>query len=330
MGSGTDTGGLKVISSDRAAGLMENGWHKADLHVHTCCSFDVLSAASMHPESLFRKGRRNGLDIVTFTDHDTVRANDILGWKREGFVPGVELSIKDPVNVGHTVHINVFGFDREQFMEMERLARERRDIYSLIDYFRSNDLPYIYNHPFWFPRGDRPDLLAVPELVRHFPVVEYNMQDLRQKNLFVMALAQRYGKGMAVTSDSHTGNIGSVYTIARGDTFHEYFSNISKGRSYMVIDEPFRRHLTGELDSWIELAFSRRKDTREEIGFTTGMGQLDKLISLLGSDSLEKNPRMSCTAKSILKHISGSGLPALMYMISKQPQVSRIGRIINA
>ena len=34
----------KLITSERAEELMEEGWRRADLHVHTTCSFDVLPA----------------------------------------------------------------------------------------------------------------------------------------------------------------------------------------------------------------------------------------------------------------------------------------------
>jgi predicted metal-dependent phosphoesterase TrpH len=327
---GKDSSKQEIISSDKAAELVEKGWHKADLHVHTCCSYDVLSAESMHPEKLLQKGRARGLDYITFTDHDTVKAHDIMGWERENLIPGVELSVTDTLNVGHTVHINVFGFEREQYSEFQAMANQENDIYSLIDYFKSNDLPYIYNHPFWFPRGDIPNVPAIPELVRNFPVIEYNMQSLDQKNLLTMELAQKYGKGIAVTTDSHTGSIGKAYTIAKGDTFRDYFSNITKGRSCMVIDQPVLKHITGELDSWIELAFSMGKDIREEVGFTTGMRPFDRLLRFLGSDLLERNPRINNGTRSLLHHISGSGLPALMYMLSKQPHISRISRLINA
>lgn len=327
---GTDPGKQKIISSDKAAELLEDGWHKADLHVHSCCSYDVPPAESMRPESLFWKGKSRGLDFITFTDHDTVKAYDILGWKCPDLTPGVEVSVTDNVNVGHTVHINVFGFDKQQYMEFDQLARKDCNVYSLIDYFKSNDLPYIYNHPFWFPLGERPNIFTIPELARHFPVIEYNMQDLKQKNFFAMVLAQRYGKGMAVTTDSHTGSIGNVYTIAKGDTFQEYFSNISKGRSCMVMDQPIWKHITGEMNAWVELVFSMSKDIREEMGFTTGMGAFDRLLSIMGSDVVERSPRLNSAAKSLIKQVSGSGLPVFLYMISKQPQVSRIGRMIDA
>ncbi|MDW7731197.1 MAG: PHP domain-containing protein [Methanolobus sp.] len=319
----------KIISSERAVELLENGWHRADLHVHTCCSYDVPPARSMHPENLLTKGKSRGLDFITFTDHDTVKAYDLLGWNRTDLTTGVELSINDPENVGHTIHVNAFGFDKQQYREFDLLARKERNIYSVIDYFKSHDLPYMYNHPFWFQHGDRPNILAVPEIAKDFPVIEYNMQDLKQKNLFSMILAQRYGKGMAVTTDSHTGSIGKVYTIAKGEDFNEYFSNIRNGRSYMVMDEPIWKHLSRETSAWIELVFSMEKEIREEMGFTTGVGRIDRIVNLFEKYGLSNHHRFNGAAMNMMQLVSRSGLPVFLYMLSKQPQVSRIGKMVN-
>lgn len=73
----------KLISSERAAELMEEGWKRADLHVHTSCSFDVLPVRDLHPETLYEKALDTGMDYVTFTDHDTIEAYEILGWDRK-------------------------------------------------------------------------------------------------------------------------------------------------------------------------------------------------------------------------------------------------------
>jgi len=124
------------------------------------------------------------------------------------------------------------------------------------------------------------------------------MQDLKQKNLFSMALAHRYRKGMVVTTDTHTGHIGKAYTIAEGEDFHEYFDNIRKGRSYMVMENPSWKHLTQEITSWIELVFSMEKKIREETGFTTGMGKIDGLVSLLDQYGIGHHPRLN---KAIVK-----------------------------
>jgi hypothetical protein len=320
----------KIIASDRATELLENGFCKADLHVHTSCSYDVPASYLTKPENLFQKGLSDGLNFVTFTDHDTAKAYDRMGWNREYLTPGVELSITDMENVGHTVHINAFEFDKGQYAEMETIVQKKQDVYMLLDYFNDNDILNMYNHPFWFKPGEKPNLMAVPELAKNFPVIEYNMQDLKQKNFFSMVLAQRFRKGMAVTTDSHTGRMGRVYTVAEGDTFREYFKNIEKGKSYMMIDEPIWKHISHELNAWIELIFNMEKRMPHEGDYSTGVEVVDRAVSLVCGENRDKHPHICNMTMHLAQQFFGSGLPFLLYRISKQPQVSRIGRVVNS
>ncbi|MEZ5334806.1 MAG: PHP domain-containing protein [Methanolobus sp.] len=325
-----DTTKQRIIPSGKAEELLENGWRKADLHVHTSCSYDVPASMFTKPQNLMRKALADGLDFVTFTDHDTVKAYDIMGWNREDLTTGVELSITDTENVGHTVHINAFDFTKGQYAEIELIVSKEQNIYSLIDYLKGNDIPYTYNHPFWFKPGEKPNIRAVTELVKHFPVIEYNMQDLSQKNFFTMVLAQRYKKGMAVTTDSHTGRIGRVYTVAEGDTFREYFKNIERGRSYMMIDEPIWKHISHELHAWVELIFNMEKRMPYEGDYSTGVEVFDRVVNLVGGENRTKHPHIYNMTMYAAQQFFGSGLPFLLYRISKQPQVSRIGRVVNS
>ncbi len=318
-----------TINSELAETLLQEGWKKMDLHVHSSCSYDVPPAQAMHPEVLFEKARAKGLDFVTFTDHDTVKAYDLLGWDREGLVPGVEISIKDPENIGHTLHVNVFELDSEEFGELETIANQEHDFKSFVRYLRTHNLPYIYNHPFWFAIGDRPNLRAVPELIKQFPVVEYNMQDLTEKNLITAALARKYGKGLAATTDSHTGGMGAVYTLAKGDSFREYFDNIKNGRSYMVVEGGSWRHLTKELNAWVELVFSMDRNVRREMDFTTNVRTFDRLIGFFANERIREFPRINGLAMRFFQNFSRSGLPAYMYMRSEKSLVSRIEKVVN-
>jgi len=302
---------------------------KMDLHVHSSCSYDVPPAKAMHPEVLFEKARAKGLDYVTFTDHDTVEAYDLLGWDREGLVPGVEVSIKDPENIGHTLHVNVFELDSEEFGELEAIANQEHDCKSFIRYLRVHDLPHIYNHPFWFAIGDRPNLWSVPELIKQFQVIEYNMQDLTEKNLITAALARKYGKGLVATTDSHTGGMGAVYTLAKGDSFREYFDNIKNGRSYMVVEGGALRHLTKELNAWVELVFSMDRNAGGEVGFTTNVRTFDRMIDFFANGKMREFPRINGLAMSFFRNFSRSGLPAYMYMRAEKPLVSRIEKVIS-
>jgi len=318
-----------TISSEVAETLLQEGWKKVDLHVHSSCSYDVPPVQTMHPGVLFEKARSQGLDFVTFTDHDTVKAYDLLGWDREGLVPGIEISISDPENIGHTLHVNVFELDSEEFKELELIANQEHDFKSFIRYLRTHNLPHMYNHPFQFAGGDRPNLGAVPELIKQFPVVEYNMQNLTEKNLIAATLARKYGKGIAATTDSHTGGIGVVYTLAKGETFREYFENVKKGRSYIVVEGGTRQHLTKEWSSWIELVFSMDRQLKKEYNFTTNVWSFDKVISLFLNEKIREFPRINSLAMKFFWNFSRSGLPAYIYAKTEKPLVSRIEEIFN-
>ncbi|MGB9940972.1 PHP domain-containing protein [Methanosarcina sp.] len=318
-----------TVSSEVAETLLQEGWKKMDLHVHSSCSYDVPPVRAMHPAVLFEKARSKGLDFVTFTDHDTVKAYDLLGWEREGLVPGVEISLNDPEHIGHTLHVNVFELDSEEFRELELIANQERDFKSFIRYLRTHDLPHMYNHPFQFAIGDRPNLWAVPELIKQFPVVEYNMQNLTEKNLITAALARKYGKGLVATTDSHTGGMGAVYTLAKGETFREFFENVKKGRSYIVVEGGARRHITKELNSWIELVFTMDRQLREDLSFTTKVPSFDRVISLFANDRIKDFPRINSLAMKFFQNFSRSGLPAYMYIRAEKPMVSRIEKILN-
>jgi predicted metal-dependent phosphoesterase TrpH len=318
-----------TVGSEIAEALSQEGWKKADLHVHSACSYDVPPAHAMRPQTLFEKARSQGLDFITFTDHDTIKAYDLLGWDRKGLVPGVEIAIKDPEKTGHTIHVNVFELDSEEFGELEIIANQEHDIKSFIRYLRTHDLPYIYNHPYWFAIGDHPNLWSVPELIKQFPVIEYNMQDLMEKNLIVSTLSRKYGKGLVANTDSHTGHMGTVYTLAKGETFREFFNNITNGRSYLAIEGGPQRHLTKEINSWVELVFSMDRHIREEMDFTTKVSSFDRLINLFANERVREFPRINHMLKSVFQSFSRSGLPAYMYLRYEKSLVSRIEKSLN-
>ena len=46
-------------------------WYRADLHLHTPASADYFEP-EIHPIDILRKAEQRGLDIIAFTDHNTV------------------------------------------------------------------------------------------------------------------------------------------------------------------------------------------------------------------------------------------------------------------
>ena len=314
--------GLMILSHEQAEIYRKQGWKAADLHVHTLCSPDVIPDRSMHPEVLYHKAKERGMDFVTFTDHDTMRAYDLLTGELDGLVTGVEMRIRDLDLAGHTIHINVFDLSGEQFLELKEIS-EQGDLRSFINYLVKNNLPYIYNHPLWFEHKERPNLAAIPDLVRLFPVLEYNMHRVHRKNEITMALARRYKKGLAASTDSHAGNLGKVYTLSHGDSFREFFENICNGSSYIVVKDLTKLDIIQEMNRWIELIFSPDipGETKE---YSLGVSYLDKIISVLSGETIRSFPWICKTAQRASHKISNSGLPALLYLRSEGAHLPEI------
>jgi predicted metal-dependent phosphoesterase TrpH len=312
-----------MISPERAAELRAEGWKCADLHVHTTCSFDVLPAEDLKPENLYRKALDMGMDFITFTDHDTVGAYETLGWVQEKLVTGVEMTVYDPKRVGHTVHVNVFDFDREEFIEFREIAEREQNIRSFLSYLRKHKLPFFYNHPLWADFHQDPDPETVMELAKHFPVLEYNMHELKPKNELTIALAEKYGKGIAATTDTHTGKLGQVYTLAEGESFREFFGNIEKGRSYIVPEDLTRETLIEEMNEWIDLIFEK-SPRQEKKSFLTGIKSIDTLVKVSTSGILNYSPKLNRTTVNLLYMISKSGLPAFLYLHSEESLAKKI------
>ncbi len=316
----------KLIASEHAKELIDEGWKQADLHVHTNCSFDVLPINELSPESLYEKAFEKGMDYITFTDHDTIDAYEIFGWEHEKLIQGVEMSIYDPEFAGHTLHINVFRFEKEEFYELKEIAEVEHDLKSFIKYLRRHKLPFIYNHPFWFEFHKEPNPAAVPKLARLFPVLEYNMNELKQKNELTIALAEKFGKGIVATTDTHSGNVGKVYTLAKGDTFEEFFRNIEKGKSYIVPENLTREFLVNEMNTWIDMIFDKCQKNMDIKNYLTGIKSLDAMVKISRSNLLNCFPSLNKTTMNLLYMISNTGIPASFYLYSEESLAKQIER----
>lgn len=245
----------QIIDPHEARRLREEGWLAADLHVHSTCSPDVLPSPDFEPETIYQTCRQRGLHYITITDHDCADAFDQIGWQRENLVTGVEVTLNDPIRVGHTIHVNVYDFERWHFHELMKIARFDRNLETFIDFVKDQDLPYTYNHPFWFAQGESPNYRAVEEIIDLFPVIEYNMKRVRKRNLMALWLANKHNKGVIANTDTHIGEMGATYTLAQGETFREYFQNIADGNAYIVPQDMNVKNLNEEVVTWIETLF---------------------------------------------------------------------------
>jgi len=236
---------------------------KADLHLHSNFSYDVLNLPELSPRALYDKAVAKGMGFFCLTDHETMKGYEALRAELEReygdappipLISGVEIKVHDP-KIGHTVHVNVLGLDRK---DLGQLARRRRSMDDFLAYCADHDLYHAYNHPFWFERGERGSLAAVAGLIKRFPVIELNAGRIPQLNRRTLELAQRFGKAVVATSDSHTGQVGKAYTEAPGRTPEEFLRNIRCGAWRAVPHDASFREFMREIRETIDLVFVKQ------------------------------------------------------------------------
>jgi hypothetical protein len=326
----TDNTGPKILDPGEARSFMGLGFQAADLHVHTLYSYDVIPTRQVDPLTLYEKARRLGMTYVAFTDHDTMDAYDAIGWTREGLVPAVEIKILDPLNVGHTVHVNVYTLDRRQFGEVRKIAAEARDIVALTDYLRAEGLPFAYNHPFWHEPDENPNLGAVLEIARLFPVLEYNMGRIARINAQALSLAAKLGKGIQAATDTHVGEIGKAFTLARGDTFKEFFGNIAARKAHLCPADLTLPRLKEETSLRIRRLFDKSVwlHAKETLTMDTGNALLDGIVSQVARDGSSAGVSR-WLLRTAIEVLSSSGLPGSLYLRYQNGLADRVGRLLE-
>ena len=116
------------------AATPELTYRKADLHLHSNFSYDVLNLPELSPRALYDKAVAKGMGFFCLTDHDTMKGYEALRAElaREfgdqppiPLISGVEIKVKDP-KIRHTVHVNVLGLDRRDWGSSARRRRSHR------------------------------------------------------------------------------------------------------------------------------------------------------------------------------------------------------------
>jgi len=320
-----------IVDPNQAVSLLGEGWHAADLHVHTLHSYDVIPTRQVDPLTLYHEARRKGMTYISFTDHDTMAAYDQIGWTREGLVPAVEIKILDARNVGHTIHINVYTLDRRQFHEILEIAEKARDIFMLTGFLREEGLPFVFNHPFWHEPEEKPDFGAVIDIAPLFPVLEYNMGRVSRINKQAVRLADALSKGIVASTDSHIGEIGRAFTLARGNSFKEFFKGIAARESFLCPADLTLSCLKEEVAVRIHRLFDRASwlHAKESLAMDTGNAILDGIIR----SAAQEGSKLSALSRWLLKKtvavLSGSGLPGALYLRGQNGLADRIGRLLE-
>lgn len=304
---------------------------KADLHLHSSYSYDVLNLPELSPRALYDKAVADGMGFFTLTDHETILGIQAL--KKElaaeygekppiPVITGIEIKVRDP-KIGHTVHVNVLGLDQRQMLE---LARRRKSIDRFLEFCQQEDLYHAYNHPFWFERGERGELSTIKALIKRFPIVEMNAGRIPQLNGRTLQLARAMGKQVIATSDSHTGQVGKAYTMAPGDTPEQFLRNIRNGVSQAVPHNVTIREFIREVGETIDLVFVRQTAFRIKPTFLRQLPVARWIAhTTLGSERIMKPralKRAACVAMQMLAYA-----PALAFILQQLRMHARLGEI---
>lgn len=227
-----------------------SGLYKADMHVHTRYSGPVkhlrfLRARDCYsqPVDVYRTAKQRGMDLVTFTDHDSIDGClDLLN--RLGDLP--DFIIGEEVTASfrefqHQIHVGVYGITEAQHREIQKL---RSDGEELVAYLRREGVLFALNH---FFHNFSNLILArkyIEQMAQLFDVFEVRNGTMqREHNTLVTRLLERYrgaGRptGIVGGSDSHTlRRVGRTYTASPSRDREGFLQDIRVGRS-----EVFGRH----------------------------------------------------------------------------------------
>jgi predicted metal-dependent phosphoesterase TrpH len=178
------------------------------------------------PDALYEKLKRQGLDLVTVTDHDSIEAAESLR-RHADFFLSEEVTCRAPS--GNEVHVGVYDITESQHIEIQR---RRADLPRLVAYLEEQRVFFSVNHIFSALTGRR----AADDFdwfEACFPAVEVLNGHLLPGNNHLAARLASYARRIAVGgSDAHAlGSAGSVWTEVRGARNKaEFLEGLREGR----------------------------------------------------------------------------------------------------
>jgi glycosyltransferase involved in cell wall biosynthesis/predicted metal-dependent phosphoesterase TrpH len=202
----------------------------------------------IEPEEVYRRAKKEGMDFVTITDHNTIEGAVRLKQKHPSdVIIGVEATTYFPED-GTKVHILVWGLTEEQFRKIET-ARE--NIYHLRQLLLDESLTHAVAHPTFSVNG----MLSFEQLEKLFLLFDYFetsngsreqinsdilkkvfasfspdiMQDLSEKYFLTAAGPESWHKGQVAGSDDHSGLfVGKTYTTTEASSPEEFLVRIKQ------------------------------------------------------------------------------------------------------
>jgi hypothetical protein len=184
---------------------------------------------------------------------------------------------------------------------------------------------------FWHEQYEKPNLPAVFEIAELFPVIEYNMGRVKALNRQAMKLAERYGTGIAAGSDSHIGDIGRTFTLAKGETFREFFNEIKAGRSCIMPRDMTVNRLTHEVNKRILNLFSKDKWLFDKPAYriNTGIRTVDDLVDRLAKAEPHRYRRLKIVIRTVLQAVNQSRIPASLHIKAQNALGEKIKELIR-
>lgn len=228
---------------------------KVDLHVHSSYSerpsewfLQRLGTRESYidPEEVYRNAKKEGMDFVTITDHNTIEGAVRLKQKHpEDVIIGLEATAYFPED-GTKIHLLVWGLNELQFRKIDAL---RVDIYKLREYIVKEELTHAVAHvTFAINRS-----LSFEQIERLFVLFDYfethngsrerinrdvlenvfnnltlsKIDELAIKYCISPVNTDSWCKGCVGGSDDHGGLFtGKTYTIASASTPDEFLARI--------------------------------------------------------------------------------------------------------
>jgi glycosyltransferase involved in cell wall biosynthesis/predicted metal-dependent phosphoesterase TrpH len=210
---------------------------RADMHVHSTASqLSKLGVQrSLHlpecatpPQEVYELAKRQGMDFVTITDHDTIAGALELGHLPDTF-------ISEELTAGfkgepQAVHVLCYGITPD---DDEWLQAHNDDVEACATYLHSNEITAALAHPFY--------AVQAPLTARHrrrlaqlFPIWETrNGSRAKELNLPAFVYIETHGGTAIGGSDDHAGiDIGRTFTeTPRASSPRGFLENIRAGRA---------------------------------------------------------------------------------------------------
>ena len=216
---------------------------RADLHVHSCHSkvsgtLPFLGSRDCYstPAEVYRVAKARGMDLVAFTDHDSIDGALELLAAHPGatdVIVGEEVSCLWP-GADLAVHLGVYGMTEPLHRDVQSL---RGNVFDVIARLRQTTVFFSLNHLLHFYRGQIPfgDYL---KLLDEVPAIEVrNGTMLAAHNTLVESIAEQRAAappgpplGMVAGSDAHTlRRVGLTWTAAPGRNREDFMASLRQG-----------------------------------------------------------------------------------------------------